>query len=743
MAPKKAAKKPSVAADNAVTPTQRRDRLDAFVRRLSPHVVDNNILEFYLRSNDWDLETAHAEYIQDRTNHLELLRGRGDRDADDAEAQGLFNASMVIWNDNPEQERRDAAYAFNERVRRTTLNTQQLSRTEASLWLNINHWDVGLALRNLTSVAGNADGIRQMLGRRYDRMRTPLAAPKTERKKQGQDKTAEKIAEDKRQEQRDERLAEFINITGRPDWYSLLTFLADRDYDLVQAVQDWYTDGVPPFSGTTKRENGGMRDGPDGKRLPKPRPQDCVPRSTMPKKKQVNIPNDDDDSSSSSSSSSSGSDESEGEDNFGDDLDRFLSDSDAGSSTGSSPAPSSSTPSKQQRERVQGFIIDDYADAAKASAPNPHRYLLEYIAKGKYHSNVFEKRASHWWPDRGQADPGANSGRVVFDWDLQKHVNGLNAWWRQNRSRVADEKKRAASQKWSQEENDFLYALNLELLDQLKQKHPTKTEDQLVPLVVPTKTKEEWAKRINEKFVGRLMPGSTEPRRPRESAALMTQRGRCPAIIEKFKVPKDKVYAASAKRAEEKRAEKGKAKDTKKQDEGKTQQSQTQSQKGKGKGKAVDADGDSAMSGVESLSSSSSGGETARPPASRSPTPPESTPSRSERSTSPVDLEALQAAAMSIVNDANGRVTERLANAGINPQDSGFAETLRDGLIEEIEDLFADGGMDPMLRDSARAFIETQYQQTVNQPSRKRTASPDSSSDDGQPGPSRDPKRRR
>ncbi|KAL6253202.1 hypothetical protein RBB50_000925 [Rhinocladiella similis] len=736
MAPKKNNKTPAIAADSAVTAIQRRDRLEAFNRRLSPHVVDTAILEFYLRTNGWNLDAAYTEYVQDRNNHLELLKGLGDQNADDAVAQGLFNTSIVPWNENPEQERRDAAYAFNERVRRNTLNTQALSRTESSLWLNINHWDVGLALRNISSVAGNADGVRQILGRRYDRMRSQLAAPVKETKKHGEDKTPAKEAEDKIQEQRDERLAEFINITGRPDWYSLLLFLEARNYDLVQAVEDWYNTGVPPVDGSKKRENGGMRDGPDGKPLTRPKPEDCKPRQSLPKKKTVTVRDKDDDDSSqssSSSSSSSSSDDSEPEDNFEDDLDRFLADSDSDSSTASSPAPASkSTPSKQ-RDRVQGYIIDDYADAAKGGAPNPYRYLLEYIAKGKYHSNIFEKRATHWWPERGQADPGSKSGKVKFDWEVQKHVNGLNAWWRQNRSRVADEKKRAASQKWSQEENDFLYALSLELLEEAKKKNPGKSEDELVPLIVPTKTKEEWARRFNEKFVGQLLQGSTEPRRPRESAALMTQRGRHEAIIEKFKVPRDKMYEAGAKKAAERRAGKQKAKDEQKQ-----QESQ------KGKAKAVDADGDTEMSGAESVSGSSLDNDVGQQPP-RSPSP---LTAMMQMSPTPIDVEGLQSAANSIVNDANGRVAERLVNAGLSPQGSGWAAALRDGLIQEIEDMFADEGIDAMMRDATRALVEEQYQQTINQPlasprGTKRAESPDGDNDDEEAGGSRSPKKRR
>ncbi|KAJ9638160.1 hypothetical protein H2204_004471 [Knufia peltigerae] len=731
MPPKPNAKATAVTADSEATPTQRRDRLDAFRRRLTPHVVDTVLLEFYLRSNNWEVDAAHAEYLQDRTNHLELLRGQGNRDADDSEAQGLFNASIVPWNENPEQERRDAAYAFNERVRSATSNTQALSRTESSLWLNINHWDVGLALRNMTSVAGNPDGIRRTLGRRYDRMREELVPATKQSKKHGQDKTAEKEAEDKLQEQRDERLAEFINITGRPDWYSLLLFLQNRGYNLVQAVEDWYNTGVPPFDFVAKSVKPGTRVGLDGKALPKPDPEDCKPRQSLPKKKKVTVRSSDDDGSSPSPPppSPAGSD-SDPEDNFDDDRDKFLPGSSSGSSSSASPEPSS--PSSKERERVQGYIIDDYVDAAKACAPNPRRYLLEYIAKGKYRSNLFEKRGDHWWAERGQVDPGADSGKVPFDWDVQKHINSLNAWWRQNRSRVADEKKRAASQKWSQEENDFLYALSQELLDELKQENPGKSEDDLLPLVIPTKTKDDWARRFNEKFVGQLLPGSSEPRRPRESAAMMTQRGRCKEIIEKFKVPEDKMYAAGRKKAEERRAEKDRA---------------------KGKGKAVDGNEDTDMSDVQSVSDASAGkGKGVAPPSPQSPTPPAASPSTMSvsRESSPIDWDSVNSAGHSVINDANVRVAAALVNAGMTPQDNDWAAALRDGLIQEIAQMTEDGGIVSVIRTAALRAIEEQYQGMVNsnQPiahprGNKRAASEDETNDDGAPGPSIGPKRRR
>ena len=671
------------------TPTQQRDRIDAFRRSLYPYVVDRPILEYFLKIHNWDVDAAVDEYTAVRANHLAFETGDGDSDAGDDTARGLFEASRVRWNDNAEQERRDAALALQEWVRNRSQQTRTISRSEASLWLAENQWDFDTATASFQKLT--VDKVLRQLSRRFDHMRKKI--PASDDKKQADMDDEDK----KKQASRDERLAEFINITGRPDWYSLLVFLEARDFDLVRAVYDWFVDGVPPYTGQPRRNNvtiDGMRMGTDGKRMEKPTPEACVPRKDPG--------GDDSDSSSSSSSSSS-------DGNWGSERDTFLpSDSD----DDDDKSQPSSAPSSPSRDRADGFMIDDYPDTAKGSATNPRRFIMEYISKGKYNFNMFKKESDFYWPERGDKEPGPNSKRTRFDWKNQKHVNLLNNWWRQNRQRVLNAVRREKSQKWSDEELALLYDLMKELLEEEKKAHPNKTEAELLPLTVTNNKKKEWAKRMNNKFVGKILPGSKEPRKPREPSALMTQRGRTRAIIDDFKVPEDKRYFAGMEASKKKKQEKAK--------------------------KQVGSPDARSLSGEEeeepdvTFGGTADGDSLATPPARSSPVPrksktpePPATGSPVRRKSkspepfgkskspepfaSPIDIEGLQAAASSYFNDHVGTTERDLDQLGFRRGQQQFPETLRDALIQDVEANYADGSVAPELRDVIRELIQEQY----------------------------------
>lgn len=335
---------------------------------------------------------------------------------------------------------------------------------------------------------------------------------------------------------------------------------------------------------------------------------------------------------------------------------------------------------------------------------------MEYISKGKYNFNMFKKETDFYWPERGDQAPGPNSKRTLFDWKNQKHVTLLNSWWRQNQARVLNVSRRDKSQKWSEEELALLYDLMKELLEEEKKAHPNKTEAELLPLTVSNDKKKEWAKRMNDKFVGKILPGSKEPRKPREASALMTQRGRTRAIVDDFKVPEDKRYFARMEASTKRKQEKAKK------------------QVGSPEARSLSGEEEEEEPDV-TLGGKTDGDSPATPPArsspvprlSRTPEPPaKGSPVRRkskspEPSASPIDTEGLQAAAFSYFNDHVDTTERDLDQLGFRRGQQQFPETLRDALIQDVEANYRDGSIAPELRDAIRQLIQEQYRAMDNE----------------------------
>ena len=145
---------------------------------------------------------------------------------------------------------------------------------------------------------------------------------------------------------------------------------------------------------------------------------------------------------------------------------------------------------------------------------------------------------------------------VEFDFNTASHLADLNAWRRQNRSRIEGATLRDAAQSWSTAELDFLYQLTQDWLADLKEKNPTKTrKDLLETSSIQTKTKSDWAAAISQRFTGTMQEGSNIPRRDRNPAAIMTMRGRFPRLFIHFRVNPDKKWLARVNEEELSRLE--------------------------------------------------------------------------------------------------------------------------------------------------------------------------------------------
>ena len=460
--------------------------------------------------------------------------------------------ARLPFNNNIEQERRDTALAF--RLRVEEHHDLLLGISEAVLLLQLADWDIGVALASFR----NHEEARDRLRVAFDGMRDKT------------DDTNEQSA----------RVSALVDITERPDWLSIKLFLEKKKWDLVRAVVSWYKKGIRPFRSDDiriipkDRPHWACRVDHNGKVRDKPTAEEC----RVDQEADDNLWADEDADFTN-----------EGDDNP---PEPFVHSQLQGRSY------------KAGRVRPPGYIFHSGDNSTiKPGPPDHKKLLLEYMSKGQYRFNLFS-HPKYFFPDRvddfqddvegsdteGDSDedntkvskekdsdnssssspspPPKGSKRprksqwaagpprkraklpkpvAAFDFETSSHLADLNAWRRQNRSRIAGTTLREAAQEWTQEELDFLYQLSQEWLDNLKAQHPTETrKDLLENGAILTITKENWAKRMSEKFTGTIPAGAktNEPRRERKSAAIMTMRGRSPRLFIHFRVNPDKKWLA-------------------------------------------------------------------------------------------------------------------------------------------------------------------------------------------------------
>ena len=472
-----------------------------------------------------------------------------------------MEGSDLAFNENVEQERRDTALAF--RIHIAEIHDGlALSISEAVLLLSLAEWDVGDALASFAS----HEEARNRLRIAFDGMRHRTGNLNEE----------------------SARLTVLIDITERADWLSIKLFLEKHKWRFVQAVVAWYKTGIRPFANeavraiSKDRPHWALRVDHNGNVRPKPTEAQCRAEAEV---------------------------EAEG---WADETDDFKNVNDA-----NPPAPIvrrelQGRNYNTERTRAPGFVIHGASNTTVKPGPSdPRKFLLEYVSKGQYRYNFFE-HPRYFFSDRleGTQDPvdetsffrdaengddtvmdkksssssssvssplsgeggkrvkvtkstGKPSKRskytkpeVEFDFNTPSHLADLNAWRRQNRSRIEGATLRDAAQSWSTAELDFLYQLTQDWLADLKKKNPTKTrKDLLETSSIQTKTKSDWAAAISQRFTGTMQEGSNIPRRDRNPAAIMTMRGRFPRLFIHFRVNPDKKWLARVNEEELSRLE--------------------------------------------------------------------------------------------------------------------------------------------------------------------------------------------
>ena len=588
-----------VLASSAISRGQQEVRLRQLRDLIYPQVTMTVLLRRYLEEAHWDGECtpapgyracrqvadeclcgstvarAYARYTRDRER---ILAGEDDTSSfsslsslssssDTGESKGVAVANTPLrqqmedldlpFDNNIEQERRDTALAF--RLRIEDIHNYPLSISEAVLLLHLADWDIGVALASFEGY----DEARNRLRIAFDGMRDYT------------DDANERSA----------RIAALVEITERADWLSMKLFLEKKNWNFVSAIVSWYRRGIRPF--TNDEVRGLLRDRPhwalrvdhNGRVREKPTNEECrvAPEAEAG--------------------------------GWNEETPDFTNPLDPHPPPPTTHSQRTGRNYNSTNPRAAGFIIHPGANTTvKAGPPDISKFLLEYISKGQYRFNMFE-HPKYFFPDRiedlqgdtflesdedepllpsddassaikfAYSSSSYNSpqkGRlgkrtkkektprkprkrskaytkpvVDFNFETPSHLADLNACRRQNRSLIEGSTLRAPAQPWTQEELDFLYQLTLEWLDDLKAKHPHKTRKELLETSdVLATTKSDWEKRMNVRFTGTVANGSTEPRRDRKAAAIMTMRGRYARLFVHFRANADKKWRARVDPAE-------------------------------------------------------------------------------------------------------------------------------------------------------------------------------------------------
>ena len=573
---------------------------NAVRKRLRSYLVPHQVIEPYLETHNWNVDTATQHLQRDihrRQQQIEAENERVDNDdasitsgprvESDAEDGGKLNPhqssrsttpyepvdaaiatpasdlslyqvlldSNISVEPNPEQCRREVVLRFSVHV----LNRLKalLSISEATLLLMLDDWDIGKAVEAFK----NHDSARRRLREQFDAMRSNT---------QGSDEQSA-------------RISILVRFTDRPDWYSMRVYLQKHKWDVIRAVVEWYKNGIRPFvskdltTAMNRMPGFGLRVNHKCSRLIKPSLEDTVPSSDAD------------------------------EENWGHETDDYRNESDT-------PEIVPIVPSAAWKQRLQagraipGYTKDKFLERLPGFAVQVDRrpvplgvchasdFLIEWFAKGRYWFGRWMHEAFLWaevetnamaeddsYPeDDGSSDeilddeadldvdegdddnmffpvstplnvqasnqaatPELQGGAhaVMFDKDNQDHVNMLNMWRRELYGRVSMRNLRLSAQPWSQAELDFLYQLMQNLYEEWKLRFPRRARKEILSAITITQTeKDGWARKLNQQFTGSIMEGQTIARRDRTSVQVVAQRCRDARIGILFRLKMDTVY---------------------------------------------------------------------------------------------------------------------------------------------------------------------------------------------------------
>ena len=402
-----------------------------------------------------------------------------------------------------EHERRAAARVFLDRINAGQAADQQttMSSDEAILLLSMVAWDVQMAASRF-----EVQRARRRLQRRFDHMRTL-----------GEDTTGRGLSEE---EMQDERTALLLSITGRNDWYSVQSFLAEHGWNLPEAVAAWFRDGLPPKK--HRHDKTGYGRLTDRMREPYPMPSDA--ETTPDDSRDLSI--------------------------WGNVREHYVDDEEDENDEDSDDDedPHNQIDQENRGKRPHGFVVNANRNPVQRGHDDPSRFAIRYFSKGHDWMNIFKRKVFYFpdlkmpapnpadYPTDGTLDPRR---KIPFDSYNQKHVDELNEWLRENYTRITGFNRRPRSQQWSEEEQERFIELHEAELQRLLQANPGQRRKKLCPFKVNAGLLDSWLKALNDEF----HPGDAVKR---NGTALLTQRSRMRAIVKRYRVKRDVTFVPVA-----------------------------------------------------------------------------------------------------------------------------------------------------------------------------------------------------
>ena len=462
--------------DQSLSKSERVYRVEAVRSRMGVFVLSLDSIIEHLRHVNWDVDTAvdSLERAHDRAyNDTQGTAGR----PRDLELPTHIQGIPIPYFRTGEQERRSAADIFFLLIEQMNLAGGQnpqilLARSEAVLILQATGFDFESAL----VLVQRRDFVNQLLHIRFDNLRTRSG-------------TAEHQTE-----QSDAAIAYLLTLTDRADMGSMQQHLTTHGGDLVAAVADWQQNGVDPIQQQDGRRHM-FRNGLLHLR-PMPSSDDAHEYTALPHLAWRQEPN------------------------------RFApTTTDIGNGL---KEQLFKQPKTDRKNRPTGFVINHNRDPAKINCPDSTKFLIEYIAEGKYRSNGFDaisekmkvRQARYFW---GMPGTDNASGLSEFDFSNRTMLNHLNAIYRQGYFRPTGIITREAGADWDDDELEILYDHIRGLFEELHDAATSAGKEVELPFHIPETKKEEISKELLEKSGNK-----------RTKAAIMTMTHRTRSICRDF-----------------------------------------------------------------------------------------------------------------------------------------------------------------------------------------------------------------
>jgi hypothetical protein len=422
------------------------------------------ILDFlYQIQGDVDLAVRNLQDAHQRryTGSLRLLGGRpGDHQLPDR-VQGF----TIQYFRTGEQERRQAADLFFLLVAQHNLQRKRgqiihLARSEAVLILDAAAWDFEEALK---IVGQDRETVAQMLHIRVDHLRLRSGT------------------EQEQWEQEDAALAYYLTLTDRADMHTLQQHLNSHGGDLVAAIADWQQNGVDPVP---HPEDNGQTQSTSwiGRRVTIQEDGHRIVLRPMPTLEEVHE----------YQTRTLG---------WAQEPHRFaLTTTEEGAKH---KVAVLRVDKIVRNNRHYSSVINYDRDGLTKGCPNPRKFLIEYLEKGRYRSNGFDvvnpgmkqRTGKYFWPGKGLTNTGK---KPVFDVDDRAHLKHFNGLYRQGLYRPTGIVARDPSTEWSVTEIQTLWELYAEQLHELLTYGRLHGVEVSIPFNVTEATKKEMAETIEK-----------------------------------------------------------------------------------------------------------------------------------------------------------------------------------------------------------------------------------------------------